>query len=136
MRSGHPSPEELVDPSRLLGRGVERPEGQTAAEQRAADLLRRVGEPTPPSPQALEAVESLVRTRVRWRTSVGSASLLVGPVGWAFGLILLVSSGAIAAWYVSHRGRSLPFPPSDHKMFRREDESLRRFFFRAFVSSW
>jgi TolA-binding protein len=94
-----PSSKELVDPVRLLGREGAHQEGQSTAEKEAADLLRRVGEPTPPSPQALYAIERLVLTPRR--PSAGASRRVFVPprLAWALLFVLFVSSGALAAWF-------------------------------------
>jgi hypothetical protein len=94
-----PSHEELVDPVRLLGRDGAHQEGQSTAEKQAAELLRRVGEPTPPSPQALYAVERLVFASRRSSTSASRRVFVLRRLAWALLFVLFVSSGALAAWF-------------------------------------
>jgi TolA-binding protein len=94
-----PSPEELVDPVRLLGQDGAHQGGQSNAEKQAADLLRRVGEPTPPSPQRLEALERLVLASRRSSAGASRRGLVLPRLGWALLFFLFVSSGALAAWF-------------------------------------
>jgi hypothetical protein len=121
-----PSPEELVDPVRFLEQDEAHREGPSTAEKQAADLLRRVGEPTPPSPQALYAVERLVLASRRSSAGASRRVVLVLPrLAWAILFVLFVSSGALAAWF-SARHKVAVAPSSEPQSERNHDRIRAR----------
>ena len=107
------TPEELVDPPRLLGTSGARGAAPSPHEQRAAYILRRVGEPTQPSSHALELVERAVLERAADRGGPTRRSRAIPRLAWALASVLFMSSGALAAWFTT---RHSPFAlvPADH----------------------
>jgi len=105
-------PEELVDPPRLLGTGGARGPAQSPHEQRAADILRRVGEPTQPSAHALESVERAVLERAVGRGGPARRRRAIPRLAWALSGVLM-SSGALAGWFTA-RHSQLALVSADH----------------------
>jgi tetratricopeptide (TPR) repeat protein len=103
-----PTPEEQADPPRLLGTRGARGSAQSPAEQRAADLLRRVGEPTQPSAYALEAVERAVLARAAGRGVASRRRRAIPRLAWALASVLVMSSGALAAWFTTRHSQPAP----------------------------
>jgi hypothetical protein len=107
------TPEDLVDPPRLLGASGARGAAQSPHEQRAADILRRVGEPTQPSSYALESVERAVLARAAGRGGPARRRRAIPRLAWALASVLVVSSGALAGWFTT-RHSQLALVPLDH----------------------